>query len=211
MFFKSEKQKINRLISDLYFNPQVSDEFQRNPEKIGEKYLVSNKVIEAIKRGDSSELIKLGMNPKFLEDPAFRVTDRVKIWFSKLMVSLILAIGFLGISFPAMARTRKRRKDVGLLRAVNRIINNFNFKVEIEGVVNTLRRNAIRLAGRKERVYRLLRRKGIPPIAIERARNLMRKRTYRVINLRKRIDGWRSSFPGLDNFNSSIILLDPIE
>lgn len=213
MFLRKENQKINKLIRDLYFNRKIAEYFQKDPEAVGRKYGVLNEIIEAIKKGDTEKLIEAGMNPKFLEDPSFRLRDKLKLAFSRFAFILLLIVGVAGCSLPAMARTRKRRKEVGLLRAVNRVLRNFNFKVEIEGVTRQLYRNARHLRRRKEIILRRLRRKNASLNAREIASRLLRMRAARVRKIKRMIDN-----PSLLNRrvfdhigNSSIIFLDPIE
>lgn len=216
---KKESKKINRLIRDLYFKKAVYEEFQKNPSAVGARYKVSNKIINAIKNGDVAFLVQKGMNPKFLEDPAYRLVDRLKMRFYRVLFAGLVAIGLI-INLPrfATARPMQPRDDGGLLRATRRLRRKIESgtrdKLALLRAMRKIARNSRLLARRKEGVLLRLRRIGASLNAREIARTLAGRRTQRARNVREilvSIPLSANEIPNAEVNSSSIMLLDPIE
>lgn len=231
MLHKKEGKNINRLIRDLYFKRKVYQEFRENPEKVGLQYVVSKEAIEAIKKDDWKELINRGMDPRLLDGPAYRIIDKVRLWFARLVVSALILVSGVLINVenvragtprpkgPRFERVRSLRK--ASTRLVERAKNKRFLVNRLKRVIGNFYEISRRLADRKARVLTRLTRKARSLRAREIARILSRKAGIRVDRVRAfkiEIEGITSEAPIFDDcpssspvYSDSIKILDPIE
>ena len=166
-----EVENINQLIRDLYFKKEVYQEFKKNPEQVGLKYNVSSETIEAIKENDWLKLVNKGMNPKFLENPVYRVRDKIRLWFGRIVLSvLVFVFGFLGnvsVVWGARFNSRLNRARNRLLSRRKRLLARVGKEKEIflasrfARVIDRFVRVSKRLSGRKENVFARARKKPV--------------------------------------------------
>jgi hypothetical protein len=108
--------RLNRAVERLLVDKRFLRRFRRNPEATLRQFALSGDEVEAVKAGDASQLIALGLDPAFVQ-PRLRA-PHFHTWIlmraKKLTPALVLAALALPAS-PALAAPagRGRRSRVG--------------------------------------------------------------------------------------------------
>jgi len=95
---------------------------------VGKRYGVSRRIVDFVKDNDTGSLVAEGMNLRLVEDPAYRLRDRMRLATIRLSAALFAAVMGLVLSIPpagaapeARARRRARVRARGLRVAARRL------------------------------------------------------------------------------------------
>lgn len=109
-------ERLNRAVEQLLLDKRFLRRFRRDPERALERFDLTGEEVEAVKRGNAHELLRLGLDPTYVwprDDSGFLQSWIVR--HSKRLTPALVLAAFVLPAAPAFAdrRSRVRRSAVG--------------------------------------------------------------------------------------------------